>query len=159
MHRPTISIGAGFVLAGSAAFIVQAAGDDAASATVTSGDFNGFVEGADLDIGGHAWMVRTGDEHTVVLIHITGLEAGTEYATHIHAAACGVDDADGHYMNDPDGAAEPPNEIWPGPVTADSDGVAHGYTEADFVAGDDAVSVVVHRPGDTPNKIACADLG
>jgi len=48
MHRSTISIGAGFVLAGSAAFVVQAAGDDAASATVTSGDFNGFVEGADV---------------------------------------------------------------------------------------------------------------
>jgi hypothetical protein len=36
--------------------------------------------------------------------------------------------------------------------------MASGRTVAEFEAGPTAVSVVVHRPGPVPNKIACADL-
>jgi hypothetical protein len=36
--------------------------------------------------------------------------------------------------------------------------MASGRTVAEFEAGTTAVSVVVHRPGPAPNKVACADL-
>ena len=82
----------------------------------------------------------------------------TTYASHVHQQACADGEADGHYKFDPTGPAAPPNEIWPGPVTANGAGLASGRTVAEFEAGPTAVSVVVHRPGPVPNKIACADL-
>lgn len=127
-------------------------------ATVTNGDFNAFAAGAGLDIGGHAHMVRNGNGKTLVAIQITGLTPGVAYASHVHAAPCATGEADGHYKFDPAGAATPPNEIWPGPVTANRAGVASAKTVANFTAGPTAVSVVVHRLGPAPNKIACADL-
>lgn len=149
-----------------ASALALAAGTAAASnpagadgATVTNGDFHAFAAGAGLDLGGHAQMVRTGNGKTRVMIQITGLTPGVTYASHVHAAPCATGEADGHYKLDPAGLATPPNEIWPGPVTANEAGIASGNTVADFTAGTTAVSVVVHRPGDAPNKIACADLG
>lgn len=127
-------------------------------ATVTNGDFHAFAVGVGLDIGGHAQMVRNGNGKTLVAIQITGLEPGVTYASHVHAASCATGEADGHYMLDPADPAAPPNEIWPGPVTANEAGVATGRTVASFTAGTTAVSVVVHQPGLAPNKIACADL-
>ena len=149
---------AGLVLAVGGLFAVSTVA--ASGATVTRGEFDEFAVGADsgIDIGGHATMIRTPDGRTIVRIKVTGLEPGISYAAHVHAAPCGVDEADGHYMHVPGGPATPPNEIWPGPVTANHRGVARGETTADFVAGESAVSVVIHRPGPTPNKIACADL-
>ncbi len=140
---------------GSAASSSPAGAD---GATVTNGDFHAFAAGAGLDIGGHAQMVRNGSGKTLVAIQITGLTPGVTYGSHVHAAPCATGEADGHYMLDPAGAATPPNEIWPGPVTANSAGRANGKTVANFTAGPTAVSVVVHRPGPAPNKIACADL-
>ena len=157
MNRSTIA--AGLVLAVGSVVTFQSVG--AGRSTVTRGEFAEFAVGASsgMDIGGHARMVRTGDGRTLVRIRVTGLEPGTTYAAHVHAAACAVGEADGHYMHVPGGETTPPNEIWPGPVTANRRGVARGETTADFVAGEAAVSVVIHRPGPTPNKIACADLG
>jgi hypothetical protein len=130
----------------------------AQGARVTRGEFQAFAVGTGLDIGGHAEMVRAADGHTQVTIYVSGLEPGVSYAAHVHAAPCGVGEADGHYQHDPGGAVTPPNEIWPGPVTANAAGMANGRTVAEFEAGPTAVSVVVHRPGPAPNKIACADL-
>lgn len=153
------------VLTGSAA-LALAAGTALASnpagadgATVTNGDFHAFAAGAGLDIGGHAQMVRTGNGDTRVTIQVSGLTPGVTYASHVHAAPCATGEADGHYKLDPLGASTPPNEIWPGPITANNAGIASGKTVANFTAGTTAVSVVVHRPGAAPNKIACADLG
>ncbi|HLM63313.1 MAG TPA: hypothetical protein VK306_03360 [Acidimicrobiales bacterium] len=130
----------------------------AQDATVTRGEFHSFAVGTGLDIGGHAEMVRSADGRTHVMIHVSGLEPGVTYASHVHAAPCSVGEADGHYKLDPAGAATPPNEIWPGPISANQAGLASGQTVAEFTAGPTAVSVVVHRPGPVPNKIACADL-
>jgi hypothetical protein len=153
-----------FVVTGTAALALAAVATTATSpagahgATVTRGEFHSFAIGAGLDIGGHAQMVRADDGHTQVTIVLSGLEPGVTYAAHVHAAPCAVGEADGHYKHDPAGAVTPPNEIWPGPITANPAGMASGRTVADFQAGPTAVSVVVHRPGPVPNKIACADL-
>lgn len=124
---------------------------------VTRGDFHAFAVGSGLPITGRAQMVRTADGRTIVGIHVEGLVAGTTYASHVHAAACGTSDANGHYRFDPAGTATPPNEIWPGPFTANAAGVGNSDTIAEGTAGPAAVSVVVHAPGGA--KIACADLG
>ena len=129
----------------------------AGAATVTRGDFHPFAAGANLPITGRAQMVRTADGRTIVSIHVEGLEPGTTYASHVHAAACAANSADGHYRFDPAGAAAPPNEIWPGPFTANAGGIGNGNTIAAGTAGPTAVSVVIHGSGGV--KIACADLG
>jgi hypothetical protein len=129
----------------------------AAGATVTRGEFHAFAAGTGLAITGRAQMVRTADGRTIVSIHLEGLSAGTTYASHVHAAACATGSADGHYRFNPAGAAAPPNEIWPGPLTANDAGIGNGNTIADGTAGPTAVSVVIHAPGGA--KIACADLG
>lgn len=125
-------------------------------ATITRGDFHAFATGVGLPISGHAQMIRTADGRTIVTIHLEGLDANTTYASHVHAAACATNSADGHYKFDPAGAAAPPNEIWPGPFTTTGAGIGNGNTIADGTAGPTAVSVVVHAPGGA--KIACADL-
>lgn len=126
-------------------------------ATVTRGDVAAFATGIGQPITGRAQMVRTADGRTIVTIHVEGLLPNTTYASHVHAAACGVSDANGHYRFDSAGAATPPNEIWPGPFTTNRAGVGNGNTIADGTAGPTAISVVVHAPGGA--KIACADLG
>jgi hypothetical protein len=129
----------------------------ALGSTVTRGDLAAFATAAGLPISGRAQMVRTADGTTIVTIHVEGLLPNTTYASHVHAAACAVGDADGHYKFDPAGAATPPNEIWPGPFTTNDAGVGNANTIALGAAGPNAVSVVVHAPGGA--KIACADLG
>ena len=128
----------------------------ALGATVTRGEFQAFATGIGLPIGGQAQMIRTPDGKTLVTVHVEGLSPNTTYASHVHAAACAVGDADGHYRFDPSGAAAPPNEIWPGPFTTNDAGVGNANTIAAGTAGAGAVSVVVHAPGGA--KIACADL-
>ncbi len=159
MNRSIITVAAGLTVTAGGLFAAELVGAD--YRPVTRGEFNEFAVGASsgMDIGGDARMIRTGDGRTLVRITVTGLAPGTQYASHVHAAPCAVGEANGHYMHAPGGGTTPPNEIWPGPITADRHGVARGDTVADFVAGETAVSVVVHRPGPAPNKIACADLG
>jgi hypothetical protein len=129
--------------------------------TVTQGEFKSFAVGAHLAISGEAKMVRTADGRTIVWVDLRGLTPGETYAVHVHDTPCAQDEAGGHYKFPtavPGGAGPGDNEIWPGPVIADSAGAANGLTVVVGRAGDTAVSVVVHRPGGPPNKIACADL-
>jgi len=128
----------------------------AGGATITRGDVQAFATGVGLPITGRAQMIRTADGTTIVTIRVEGLLPNTTYASHVHAAACAVGDADGHYKFDPAGAVTPPNEIWPGPFTTNDAGVGNANTIAQGTAGPTAVSVVVHAPGGA--KIACADL-
>jgi hypothetical protein len=128
----------------------------AVGATVTRGDIHAFAAGAGLPISGRAQMVRTPEGKTLVSIHVEGLTSGVTYASHVHKQACGDGEADGHYRFDPAGPATPPNEIWPGPFTANAAGVGNADTIAVGSAGATAMSVVVHAPGGA--KIACADL-
>lgn len=64
-------------------------------------------------------------------------------------------------MNDPEGAVDNVNEIWPS-FTTNSDGRGYISVTNNFIARDTAVSIVIH---DTPNaesgsgsKFLCADL-
>lgn len=126
-----------------------------AGAVVTRGEFHAFNVG-DPGISGRAQMVRTADGKTIVSIHVEGLGAGLVYGSHVHAQACDNGLAGGHYKFDPAGGSTPPNEIWPGPFTANEAGIGNADTIAQGTAGPGAVSVVVHAPGGA--KIACADL-
>ncbi len=129
----------------------------AGGAKVTQGDFDEFAANTSLDIGGHATMVRTADGRTIVTVHVTGLDQGVTYGSHVHKQACETGLAGTHYQFVASTTfVTPPNEIWPGPFTANAAGIANGDTIAEGTAGSTAVSVVVHAPGGT--KIACANL-
>jgi hypothetical protein len=122
-----------------------------------------------LTIDGTAQIKRSADG-TRVMVHVRGLVPGVTYAAHLHAAACSANEADGHYKNDPAGAAAPPNELWLSStddpragITANPGGVARGVGSADWVARPEAQAVIIHQipPGGTTAggpKIACADL-
>jgi hypothetical protein len=137
------------------------------------GTFQTLPDGAamGLEIEGFAQLARdaSGTQGRVV---VRGLDPGTTYAAHLHNAPCSAaNPGGGHYMDDPAGPAEPPNELWfsstgdpRAGITANRGGVAHGRGTADWVARPDAQSVVIHAipPGGTTAggpKIACADLG
>lgn len=129
----------------------------AAGAKVTRGAFDAFTTNTNLDIGGQAVMVRTADGRTIVTVHVTGLDAGVTYGSHVHKQACAIGFAGTHYQFVASTTlVTPPNEIWPGPFTANAAGIGNSDTIAEGTAGSSAVSVVVHAPGGT--KIACADL-
>ena len=142
--------------------VAASAAGSSNAAQVTNGELAPFAAGAGGTVGGHAQMVRTANGSTLVSLHVDGLTPGGRYASHVHAAACAVGSADGHYKLDPAGAATPPNEIWPGdgPFVANAAGHADVNTAADYTAGATAVSVVVHDLSlpSTANKVACADL-
>ena len=133
------------------------------SATVTRGALVPFAAGIGGSISGHAHMVRDAGGSTIVSLHVGGLTPGGTYVSHVHAAPCAVGAADGHYKHDPAGSATPPNEIWlnGGPFIANGGGIANVHATANFIAGANAVSVVVHDTSlpSTANKVACADLG
>ncbi len=150
-HSGAVALAAASCLAASTALAVAAGG-----ATVTRGDVHSFAAGAGQGITGRAQMVRTADGQTIVTIHVAGLAANTTYGSHVHKQACADGEADGHYRFDPAGPALPPNEIWPGPITANDAGIGNGFVVVDGTAGSSAMSVVVHAPGGA--KIACADL-
>jgi hypothetical protein len=148
--------GAGGAVIALSAALALAPSVIAGGSTVTRGDFEPFATGVGLEISCRAQMIRTADGKTIVSVHLEGLLPNTTYGSHVHAAACAVGDANGHYKFDPLGAVTPPNEIWPGPFTTNAAGIGNGDTIAIGTAGPTAVSVVVHAPGGA--KIACADL-
>jgi hypothetical protein len=146
-------------LVGALAVVLLATSASAGGAEVTSGNFAVFAAGTgSYDIGGRAQMVRTPSGQTIVSVVVSGLVPGAIYGSHVHEQACGIGAAGLHYRFDdsvPGGALDG-HEIWPGPFTADAAGRAVGWTSVGDIAGDDAVSVVIHAPGGA--KIACADL-
>lgn len=129
----------------------------AGGAAVTRGDVHAFAAGAGQSITGRVQMVRTADGRTLVSLHVEGLLPNTAYGSHVHQAACGTGDADGHFRFDPSGPATPPNEIWLS-FTTNAAGIGNSNATAAATAGPNAVSVVVHAPI-TNAKLACADLG
>lgn len=96
---------------------------------------------------------RAADTTTVVVV-LNGLAPDTRYGAHLHVGSC--DDVGGHYQDDPDAAAAPPNELWPA-LDTDRLGRARTSETADWVARPEAASVVVHDPA-TNAKVLCADL-
>jgi hypothetical protein len=123
-----------------------------------------------LDISGVAKLKVT-RHGTVVKAVVRGLVPGKTYAAHLHSAPCSdPNPGGGHYMNDPLGPHEPPNELWlsstddpTAGITANDDGVARGRGAVPWVPRSDTLAVVIHDipPGGTTAggpKIACADL-
>lgn len=146
-------------LVGALAVVLMATSASAGGAKVTSGDFEVFATGiGSYDIDGRAHMVRAPSGKTIVSVVVSGLAPGATYGSHVHNQACDDGDAGGHYSFGyavPGGAFDDESEIWPGPFTANAAGRAVGWTSVGDIAGDDAVSVVIH---DADGKIACADL-
>lgn len=148
----------------------QADGDEATEASdaggeegeTLTGEFQPIEENTDRDIAGEATLTRT-DERTTLSVDVSGLKPDMGHMTHLHEGACA--DRGPHYQNDPEGAEEPPNELWPSSdpedptagLQADADGEARGEGTAQWRA-EDPVSVFVHAPGDGHDRIACADL-
>ncbi len=157
MNRLTVKATATAAVAAGALFATAAPGiADPPVKAVTTGELHAFASGTGMDISGRAWMLRAPNGTTRVLLTVRGLDPRTTYPSHVHSAPCGVDDANGHYMFDPAGPPEPPNEIWVGPFTTSRFGTAVASTSVDAIAGPEAVAVVVHAPDGS--KIACADL-
>lgn len=138
--------------------------NDAAEApeSVTQGDFYPVSEEG-AAVFGSAKLIRYHDS-SELMVHLSGLAAETTYPSHLHEGSCAV--MGPHYRDDPDGAAEPPNELWPSSdpddptagLQSDADGVANGKGSAPWQARPEAAAVMLHD-GDTGDMIACADLG
>lgn len=146
-------------------------------AVVTRGSFTTLpaAEGQPEEaLVGRAQAVRTAGGATHVEMSVRGLRPGVTYGVHLHNAPCASNAGGGHYQHLAGGGTAPPNELWPSSdphdpmagITANAAGVASGSGRADWIAGEDAVSVVLHAGighGATTTaggpKLACADLG
>lgn len=146
-------------------------------ATVTRGTFT-VLAGAEgrpeADLSGRGQAVRTPSGKTHLSVRVAGLQPGVTYGVHLHNAPCEAGNpGGGHYKHDPAGPGQPPNELWPSStphsptagITANEAGIATGRGTADWIAGDNAVSVVLHaglgHGSETTAggpKLACADL-
>jgi Cu/Zn superoxide dismutase len=158
-----------FALAALAALALAA---NASAATKTKGSFTTLPDGTamGLDIEGVAELTRTASG-TEAKVRVRGLEPGTTYAAHLHNAPCALNAGGGHYQDVVGGLAAPPNELWLSStddplagITTNAAGVAVGRGSADWVAGPEAQSIVIHfipEGGTTAGgpKVACADLG
>jgi hypothetical protein len=147
----------------------------AASESSVDGEFVPLpaASGVAPDVTGRAHLVRTGDGRTLLTVHLKGLAPGATYGVHLHNAPCSAANPGGaHYRHDPQGPAQPPNELWASSdphdplagVAANPAGNAQGRGVADWTAGDAARAVVIHidfAHGGVPSggaKLACADL-
>ena len=137
-----------------------------------SGTFQTLPAGTALGLDISGTVKLTTNRHgTVVKAVVRGLVPGKTYAAHLHGAPCSdPNPGGGHYMNDPLGPHEPPNELWlsstddpTAGITANDDGVARGRGSVLWTPQSNTLAVVIHDipPGGTTAggpKIACADL-
>lgn len=126
-------------------------------AIVTRGDFSEYLAGVTRydEISGQATMIRLPTDRTTVQIQVSGLAPHQTYPTHVHNASC-ADGGGGHYMHDPAGPVEPPNEIWIN-FTTNNDGHGQNRSEGSFWARPEAQSIVIHDYSDSA-RVACVDL-
>ena len=132
--------------------------DDVEGAAVARGEFvllDTRPAGYD-DVSGTAVIARS-DRGTTVTTEITGLEPNVDYISHVHAQACDDENAGNHYQFEVGGSTMPPNEIHLA-FTSDAEGNGYMTAENDMIAGEDAVSFVVHPAEFIDNKVACADF-
>ena len=128
------------------------------------GSFSGTVEpAASYDsLAGTGELIVTSTQ-TTASIDVTGLEPDGLFSAHLHTGTCSS--LGEHYMDDPDGAMMPPNELWilddpsdpNGGFIADAGGNATVSTSADWVARADAQAVVIHG-GANGLPIGCITL-
>ncbi|MEO1060434.1 MAG: hypothetical protein AAFZ07_03370 [Actinomycetota bacterium] len=131
--------------------------EEVAGAELASGEFvllDTRPSGFD-DVTGTATIARH-DGGTTVTVRLEGLPAGERFISHVHEAPCAENGGD-HFQFDPEGSDVPPNEIHLR-FDAAEDGTGFMTAENDMVAGDDAVSFVVHPVDLIDNKIACVDF-
>src|SRR6478609_58519 len=125
--------------------------------SILHGSFAPLPSYAGQPLTGEALLFRTLDGSTHVSIQVLGLQAATEYPSHVHNQPCAVL-AGAHYLLDPAAATGENNEIWLS-VMANADGI--GVSEKlvpNHVARGDALSIVVHDPAAANAKMMCADL-
>jgi hypothetical protein len=154
--RITIALACALVLAAAAPVSAQ----PSSGVEHTTGEFVTLPGGAALgyDIEGTADMYRVAGARTVVHVSVTGLDARTEYPTHVHNGSCSASPPGlGHYQHVVGGPVDPVNEIWP-VIRTRQNGDGYGAAHHDHVARPDARSVVIHYPADTSIRLACADL-
>ena len=128
---------------------------------LTWGRFETFSAGQELgfDVRGATLMVRAPADggKTVVVVRVRGLDAGyPTYPAHVRDASC-ADGGGGHYQHEIGGAVNTVNEIWP-TVSSDDTGRGRGFAVHGNWARPDAQSIVIHYPGNTSIRLACADL-
>jgi hypothetical protein len=117
-----------------------------------------------LRIRGTAKLIRAQRGNTKLSVHAGGLPPAKIYPTRLHTGACAENGPD--YKNDPNGAPEPPNELWAssdpsdpkGGLQSSDSGNAKGYGVASWVARPEARSVAIHSPDAGNPVLACADL-
>ncbi len=79
-----------------------------------------------------------------------------EYPVHVHHRTCGMGDGGGHYKIDPaiEDTVED-NELW---LNFMAPAALEASIEVEHLARPEALSVVVHDPADSSNRIMCVDL-
>ncbi|QYJ04631.1 hypothetical protein KUV85_02830 [Nocardioides panacisoli] len=130
--------------------------DELPDAQLREGEFALLDDAPDgsPEVSGSAYLART-DNGTTLSVDLSGLEADTEYMSHLHAEACSPNAGGDHFKFDPDGSDQPPNEVHL-MVPTDDDGAAATTITNDNPASEGAKSMVLHL--DDGTKFACADL-
>ncbi|MFF1293907.1 MULTISPECIES: superoxide dismutase family protein [unclassified Streptomyces] len=108
------------------------------------------------DVKGTAWLAQS-PKGTTVTVSLTGLKAGEEYMSHLHAQPCSTKGGGDHFQFEKGGPTAPPNEVHL-MFTADKSGMGMTTVNNDRKTGEDAVAVVVHPTAAMDNRIACADF-
>ncbi|MBM7518550.1 ThuA domain-containing protein [Nocardioides nitrophenolicus] len=134
--------------------------------TTVTGDYAGEVTSLiDTPIGGEATLTSAIDEDgtgtATAKLDLTGLQPGAGYESHLHVGTC--DTLGLHYLNDPAGPGNPPNELWPtnpgwssGPrIVADAAGTSHAEATVPWAPRTNGRAIVVHKEG---AMVACATL-
>ncbi|MEM9039586.1 MAG: hypothetical protein AAGD33_06800 [Actinomycetota bacterium] len=132
--------------------------DEVEGAALASGEFallDTRPEGYD-DLAGAAAIARHA-AGTTVTTEITGLLPNVEYISHVHELPCSDENGGDHFQFVEGDVEVPPNEIHLA-FTSDNDGNGFMTAENDAVAGETAVSFVVHPREFIDNKIACVDF-
>ena len=146
-----VLIGAAAITAGTAV---------ASESSVATGEFETLAGGVELgySVDGVARMVRSSGDHTIVTVHVSGLDPNSTYPVHVHDRPCSATPpGGGHYQHEIGGAVDADNEIWP-IVRTGPTGQGLGTALHDHVARADAQAVVIHYPANTSIRLACADL-
>ena len=128
---------------------------DVADAQLTQGTFS-VLPGAVGQATGTAWIARHANG-TTVTVGLRQLTPLTEFISHVHVAPCSALGG-AHYQFEAGGDHQPSNEIHLA-FSSDVHGDAMSTVTNDRVAGDDAISIVIHEASDAAPKMLCADLG
>lgn len=131
----------------------------AVDATLQGSFVGSFAPAMASNLAGTAEMIVTANQ-TTVSVGLTGLTPNAEYVGHLHTGTCAA--PGGHYMHDPDGPEEPPNELWVTDLgdttfTTDASGDATVTASAAWAARAGAQALMIHD-GSNGLMRGCADL-